>query len=103
VFRDHAKPLVAGILVCLATFVLFYLMIVFALSWGTTALGIGREKFPADAVVRHVVFRGDDSDLRDAGGAGTAARDAVDYGGHLSVRADSGADVRGRGRAARWG
>ena len=30
---------------CLATFVLFYLMIVFALSWGTTALGIGREKF----------------------------------------------------------
>ena len=45
VFRDHLKPLVAGILLCLATFVLFYLMIVFALSWGTTALGIGREKF----------------------------------------------------------
>jgi metabolite-proton symporter len=45
VFRDHFKPLVAGILVCLATFVLFYLMIVFALSWGTSALGIGREKF----------------------------------------------------------
>jgi MFS family permease len=45
VFRDYAKPLVAGILVCLATFVLFYLMIVFALSWGTSALGIGRQKF----------------------------------------------------------
>ena len=45
VFRDYLKPLVAGILLCLATFVLFYLMIVFALSWGTTALGIGREKF----------------------------------------------------------
>ncbi|MGA9671294.1 MAG: MFS transporter [Terracidiphilus sp.] len=45
VFRDYAKPLVAGTLVCLATFVLFYLMIVFALSWGTSALGISREKF----------------------------------------------------------
>ncbi|MGA2650354.1 MAG: MFS transporter [Terracidiphilus sp.] len=45
VFRDYLKPLIAGILLCLATFVLFYLMIVFALSWGTTALGIGREKF----------------------------------------------------------
>lgn len=45
VFRDYAKPLVAGILASLATFVLFYLMIVFALSWGTSALGIGREKF----------------------------------------------------------
>ncbi len=45
VFRDHTKSLVAGVLVCLATFVLFYLMTVFALSWGTTALGYPREKF----------------------------------------------------------
>ena len=45
VFRSHFRTLVAGILLCLATFVLFYLMIVFALSWGTTALGFGREKF----------------------------------------------------------
>jgi MFS family permease len=29
----------------LATFVLFYLMTVFALAWGTTALGYGRESF----------------------------------------------------------
>jgi MFS family permease len=29
----------------LATFVIFYLMTVFALSWGTTALGYSREKF----------------------------------------------------------
>ena len=29
----------------LATFVLFYLMTVFALSWGTTALGYSREQF----------------------------------------------------------
>ena len=34
-----------GTLISLATFVLFYLMTVFALSWGTTALGYGREKF----------------------------------------------------------
>jgi metabolite-proton symporter len=45
VFRNHAKTLVIGILVCLATFVLFYLMTVFTLSWGTSALGYSREKF----------------------------------------------------------
>jgi metabolite-proton symporter len=45
VFRDHTKALVAGILVCLATFVLFYLMTVFALSWGVSALGFTRERF----------------------------------------------------------
>ena len=37
--------LLLGTLVSLATFVLFYLMTVFALSWGTTALGCGRERF----------------------------------------------------------
>lgn len=45
VFRDHAKTLVAGVMVSLATFVLFYLMTVFALSWGVSALGFPREKF----------------------------------------------------------
>jgi metabolite-proton symporter len=45
VFRTHAATLVTGTLACLATFVLFYLMTVFALSWGTGALGYGREKF----------------------------------------------------------
>jgi metabolite-proton symporter len=45
VFRNHKRHLVAGTVLCLATFVLFYLMIVFALSWGTTALGYSREKF----------------------------------------------------------
>jgi metabolite-proton symporter len=45
VFRNHTKALVAGVLVCLATFVLFYLMTVFALSWGTSALGYSRGKF----------------------------------------------------------
>lgn len=45
VFRHHSRALVAGTLLCMATFVLFYLMIVFALSWGTTALGINRGRF----------------------------------------------------------
>ena len=45
VFRDHARTLLIGTLASLATFVLFYLMTVFALSWGTTALGYGRERF----------------------------------------------------------
>ena len=45
VFRDYPRALLVGTLVSLATFVLFYLMTVFALSWGTTALGYSREKF----------------------------------------------------------
>jgi MFS family permease len=45
VLRRHTLALVAGILVCLATFVLFYLMTVFALSWGTTALHYSRGRF----------------------------------------------------------
>ena len=45
VFRDHGRALVAGTLTALATFVLFYLMTVFALSWATSQLGIARERF----------------------------------------------------------
>ncbi|HVG27589.1 MAG TPA: MFS transporter [Acidobacteriaceae bacterium] len=45
VVRDHTVALVAAILTCLATFVIFYLMTVFALSWGTTALGYSRSQF----------------------------------------------------------
>ncbi len=45
VFRDHPRALLVGTLMSLATFVIFYLMTVFALSWGTTALGYSREKF----------------------------------------------------------
>jgi MFS family permease len=45
VIRGHFKELVAGTLLCLATFVLFYLITVFALSWGTTALSYNRNQF----------------------------------------------------------
>jgi MFS family permease len=45
VFREHSGALVIGIMISLATFVLFYLMTVFLLSWGTTALGYTRDQF----------------------------------------------------------
>ena len=45
VLRDFTRPLLAGIFLCLSTFVLFYLMIVFTLTWGTTALGFTRDHF----------------------------------------------------------
>jgi len=45
VLRDHPRTLVIGTLVSLTTFVTFYLMTVFTLSWGTTALGFTREQF----------------------------------------------------------
>jgi metabolite-proton symporter len=45
VIRDHGGTVVLGILSSLATFVLFYLLTVFSLSWGTTALGFDRSTF----------------------------------------------------------
>jgi metabolite-proton symporter len=45
VFREYPKLLVLGTMSALATFVLFYLMTVFALAWGTNALGYTRERF----------------------------------------------------------
>jgi metabolite-proton symporter len=45
VLRHHGGTVVAGTLVSLATFVLFYLMTVFTLAWGTTALGYTRDQF----------------------------------------------------------
>ncbi len=49
VVRDHPRALLLGTLIAVATFVLFYLMTVFALSWGTAArpmgLGYARQQF----------------------------------------------------------
>jgi metabolite-proton symporter len=45
VLRRHTRALLAGILICIATFVLFYLMTVFTISWGTTALHYSRDSF----------------------------------------------------------
>jgi metabolite-proton symporter len=45
VFRRHFKVLVIGTFLALLVFVLFYLMTVFTLSWGTKALGYTRNEF----------------------------------------------------------
>jgi MFS family permease len=45
VLRSHTGAVVSGILSCLSTFILFYLMTVFSLSWGTSVLGYPRAKF----------------------------------------------------------
>ena len=45
VIVEHPGRLVLGTFAAVATFVLFYLMTVFTLSWGTTALGYTREQF----------------------------------------------------------
>jgi MFS family permease len=45
VITRHPRALLAGTFAALATFVLFYLMTVFALSWATTRLGYSREQF----------------------------------------------------------
>ena len=56
VIRDHPFTLVMGVLVSLATFVLFYLVTVFSLSWGTTALGYSRATFLVIQLVGIVFF-----------------------------------------------
>ena len=45
VVRDHPGPMIRGIFMSLSTFVLFYLMTVFALNWGTTVLGYSKQQF----------------------------------------------------------
>jgi metabolite-proton symporter len=45
VLREHGMALVLGTLMATSTFVLFYLLTVFALSWGTTALSYTRTEF----------------------------------------------------------
>jgi metabolite-proton symporter len=45
VLSSHPGALVIGTLISLSVFVIFYLMTVFTLSWGTTTLGFTRERF----------------------------------------------------------
>jgi metabolite-proton symporter len=45
VVTSHPRTLVTGVLLSLSVFVIFYLMTVFALSRGTTALGYSRDQF----------------------------------------------------------
>ena len=73
-FRDHSGTLCLGVLVSLTAFVIFYLMTVFALSWGTSALGYTREKFLRDAAVRDPVLRAVHPDLGACSPSAAAAR-----------------------------
>jgi metabolite-proton symporter len=45
VLRRHTWTLTVSVFACIATFVIFYLMTVFALSWGTTVLHYNRNTF----------------------------------------------------------
>jgi metabolite-proton symporter len=56
VIRDHPRTLVLGTLASIETFVLFYLMTVFSLSWGTSVLGYSRNTFLLIQLVGVVFF-----------------------------------------------
>ena len=74
VFRDHSGTLFLGVLVSLTAFVIFYLMTVFTLSWGTSALGYTREKFLVMQLFGDPVLRAVHADL----GAARRARPPQD-------------------------
>ena len=56
VVRNYFGFLVAGTLTCLATFVLFYLMIVFTLTWAVTALHYSKNDFLLMQLIGVVFF-----------------------------------------------
>lgn len=56
VFKDHTRMVVLGTLIALATFVLFYLVTVFALTWGTKSLGYSREHFLIMQIIAVLFF-----------------------------------------------
>ena len=45
VVRNHGRTLVLATLAAVTTFVLFYLITVFTLSWGTSELWLARQEF----------------------------------------------------------
>jgi metabolite-proton symporter len=45
VFRDHPKTLLLGMMISIVAYALFYMMSVFSLSWGVSALGYTRNEF----------------------------------------------------------
>ena len=56
VVTNHFGVFVAATLTCIATFVLFYLMIVFTLTWATTALHYSKNEFLEMQLVGVVFF-----------------------------------------------
>ena len=96
VLRDHTGTVLLGVLVSLTAFVTFYLMTVFTLSWGTSALGYSREKFlvmQLFAILFFALFTPISAVLAERG-----RRTHADMGERraLPVRPGPGPDVRGR-------
>jgi metabolite-proton symporter len=58
VLRHHLKAVVLGTVMALATFVLFYLLTVFSLSWGTSKLGYTRGQFLVYQMIGVLFFAG---------------------------------------------
>jgi metabolite-proton symporter len=56
VVKNYFGVLVAGTLTCLATFVLFYLMVVFTLTWATSALHYNKNDFLQMQLIGVVFF-----------------------------------------------
>jgi metabolite-proton symporter len=56
VVREHLATLVLGTMSAITTFVVFYLMTVFTLSWGTSNLGFERQEFLAMQMVGVLFF-----------------------------------------------
>ncbi len=56
VVREHAVILVLATLAAVTTFVVFYLMTVFTLSWGTSQLGFARQDFLVLQIVGVLFF-----------------------------------------------
>jgi len=56
VFKNHLSSLILGTLIAVAAFVLFYLLTVFCLSWGTGHLGYSRNQFLVIQMIGVVFF-----------------------------------------------
>jgi metabolite-proton symporter len=58
VLRDHTRMLILTTVASVTTFVTFYLMTVFTLSWGTTQLGYTRQDFLVVQIIGVLFFAG---------------------------------------------
>jgi MFS family permease len=56
VFANHTKAIVVGTAAIITTFLLFYIVTVFALSWGTSALHYPRESFLIAQMISMLFF-----------------------------------------------
>lgn len=58
VLRDHTRMLILATIAAVTTFVTFYLMTVFTLSWGTSQLGYARQDFLIVQIIGVLFFAG---------------------------------------------